>query len=139
MATKVIADGVHVYVGAENNPMEKVLFSPGDSVPAWAARQMGPHCFTDGNPVEEPATPQDPLAANAGTGDLGVSTPPVDEKPDYTALTKAELVEAIEARNAGRADEDQIEVPKAANKPELVSLLVGDDAVQAANASTGDN
>lgn len=37
--------------------MRPVSFGPGDDVPDWAAKQMGDHCFTDGEPDRaEPKT-----------------------------------------------------------------------------------
>lgn len=34
------------------------MFGPGDTVPEWAARQMGAHCFVDGeHPYPDDAAP----------------------------------------------------------------------------------
>lgn len=40
---KKLVSHVHVY-DKDQNP---VVFGPDDDVPAWAAKQMGPHCFAD--------------------------------------------------------------------------------------------
>jgi hypothetical protein len=48
------------------------VFSPGDDVPEWAARQMGAHCFEDGEhpypEVESQDRPAGTPPAKAGRG-----------------------------------------------------------------------
>lgn len=48
-------------------------FLPGDVVPDWAAKLMGPHCFADGGPVDVEVPAADPVGpppkAGKGSGE----------------------------------------------------------------------
>lgn len=81
---------------------QPVWFGPDSAdVPGWATKQMGDHCFVDG---ERPDT------ADEGYGSWKV------------AALKAE----VDKRNANRAEGDEID-PESGKKADLVAALEADD------------
>ncbi len=95
-----------VVIARSEDGGQSAIFSPGDSLPEWAVDALKGHKFL----VAEDR-PADPDKGGPGA---------------YESLTKAQLVEAIEARNTGR-DEDK-RLATAGNKSDLVAALVADDA-----------
>ena len=99
-ASKGLAGYVHV--GGQ-------VYGPEDRVPADVANAItNPKAWAAGS------TPE---ADDAASGEPG----------GYEALTKAELVEAIDARNEGREDEAKVSA-SGSNKADLIAALVADDA-----------
>lgn len=76
MAGKHLGNGVGtVWVQAPKGG-EMVSFTEGDDIPAWAAKQMGDHCFEDaieGEPAPEPvpAPPAKPAAPEVASPEAG--------------------------------------------------------------------
>lgn len=102
-----LKDGIGtVWVKPENGGSEMVPFAEGDDVPAWAAKQMGDHCFDDSDSNEE---------------DL-----------PYAKQGKPDLEKAVADRNANRGPDDQIEVGGNGTKADLIAALEADDAAQGA-------
>lgn len=55
-----------------------------------------------------------------------VQSPPVQSSEGLEAMTKAELSDEIDRRNAERSEDDQIK-PEGPNKPDLLKALQADD------------
>lgn len=85
---------------------DKHIFSPGDDVPEWAARQMGAHCFEDGD---------HPFPDGGATGgkEREAGTPPPKAGHGSSAKAWAEY-----------AAEQGVVVPEGANRDAIVAALV---------------
>lgn len=78
-------------------------FLPGEEVPVWAAKQMGPHCFEGGEAVPEPASDaSDPAAgppprSGKGSGESAWRKYAEAQGFDVSNLeTRDEIVAALE-------------------------------------------
>lgn len=81
-----------VYVSDEDGAVHRFL--PGDEVPAWAAKLMGPHCF-EGAEEGEAAGP--PPRAGKGSGEAAWRAYAEDQGVDVsTAEGRDEVIEALE-------------------------------------------
>jgi len=91
---------------------EDVAYGPdSDDIPGWALKQMGDHCFEDGQKTDSDDEPDGQVA--------------------YSKQNVPDLEAEIERRNNDRADDDQIVVGGKGNKADLVAALEADDAAHA--------